>query len=188
MRRHIMNIAALAFAMVLLAACGTATLESTPTIGTGASDTPTTAQGEATMTTQPSYPKVGNASDYSWIAGRVTYTKIQGGCTYIITDQATIDASLATPNPNGTITGPIVGGAAQSDTSPPLRDITPQTGPPPTQPPGVKFVASGPGWDQTKTRDGDYVLLFGRLAGPGDVQEMCPGGTAYVVDRMELNP
>jgi hypothetical protein len=161
--------------LMLLTACGA-----------GPEATPTTAQGGPTMTTQPSYSKVGHAPDYSWIGGRVTFTKIQGGCTYIITDQSAIDAALATPPPGGGITGPVVSTAVRSDTSPPLRDITPQTGPPPTQPPGDRFVASGPGWDPSKTKDGDYVLLFGHLAGPGDAQEICPGGTGYVVDRMEV--
>jgi len=150
--------------------------------------TPTAGQGGTAMTATPAYPKVGTAPDYSWIAGRVTYTKIQGGCTYIITDQSAIDAALATPPTGNTITGPFVGTAVRSDTSLPLRDITPQTGPPPTQPPGDRFVASGPGWDPTKTKDGDYVLLFGHLAGPGDPQEICPGGTGYVVDRMVVGP
>ena len=141
------------------------------------------------MTTTPSYPKVGHAPDYSWIAGRVTFTKIQGGCTYIITDQSAIDAALATPDPNAGISGPIVSTAVKGDTSPPLTEITPQTGPMPTQPPGDRFVASGPGWDPNKTKDGDYVVLTGRLAGPGDAQEMCPGGTGYVADTMMMmNP
>ncbi len=173
MRRTI-SLLALVLALFTLTACGT---------GSGA--TPTTqSQGGPTMTI--SGPKVGNAPDYSWIAGRVTYTKIQGGCTYIITDQSAIDAAVATPPTGSTITGPFVGTAVSHDTSPPLRDITPQTGPPPTQPPGVRFVASGPGWDPSKVKDGDYVTLFGRLAGPGDAQEICPGGTGYVVDRMEI--
>lgn len=140
------------------------------------------------MTASSTYPKTGHAPDYSWIAGRVTFTKIQGGCIYIVTDAAAIQASQATPQASSTITGPIVGTAVRSDTSPPLRDITPQTGPQPTQPPGDRFVASGPGWDESKTKDGDYVVLFGRLAGQGDAQEMCPGGTGYVVDRMQMNP
>jgi len=148
--------------------------------------TATIRQGGTTMTATPDYPKAGNAPDYSWIAGRVTYTKIQGGCTYIVTDQSAIDAAVATPPSGSTITGPFVGTAVSHDTSPPLRDMTPQTGPPPTQPPGVRFVASGPGWDPTKVKDGDYVTLFGRLAGSGDAQEICQGGTGYVVDRMEI--
>jgi hypothetical protein len=153
-----------------------------------ASLTPDAGQGGTAVTSTRSFPKVGHAPDYNWIAGRVTYTKIQGGCTYIITDQSAIDAALA-PTPTGnTVTGPFVGTAVKGDTSPPLRDITPQAGPPPTQPPGDRFVASGPGWDPSKTKDGDYVLLFGRLAGPGDPQEICPGGTGYVVDRMAVIP
>lgn len=173
--RRIICFLALAFTILLLSACGA-----------GLDATPTQPQGGTNMTATPTYPKVGRAPDYSWIAGRVTYTKIQGGCTYIVTDQTAIDAALGTPQISGGISGPIVSTAVAGDISPPLRDITPQTGPPPTQPPGVRFVASGPGWDPTNTKDGDYVLLFGRLAGPGDPQEICPGGTGYVVDTMQI--
>src|SRR5438034_9172924 len=31
------------------------------------------------------YPKMGHAPDYSWVAGQVAFTRIQGGCTYIRT-------------------------------------------------------------------------------------------------------
>ena len=61
--RHIRSLSALVAAIFLLTACGA-----------GTEATPTTAQGGPTMTTQPSYPKVGHAPDYSWIAGRVTFT------------------------------------------------------------------------------------------------------------------
>jgi hypothetical protein len=183
--RRITSLLALVSIVFTLTACGAASQDAA---------VPTQSQGDSTVTTpptqptQPSYPRLGNAPDYSWIAGRVTFTRIQGGCIYVITDQAAIDAAIATPNPNSGISGPIVSTAVKNDTSPPLRDMTPQTGPMPTQPPGVRFLASGPGWDPNATKDGDYVLLFGRLAGPGDAQEMCPGGTGYVVDKMQLNP
>src|SRR4051794_13524143 len=32
------------------------------------------------------YPKRGHAPDYSWVAGQVAFTRIQGGCTYIQAD------------------------------------------------------------------------------------------------------
>jgi hypothetical protein len=141
------------------------------------------------MTTASNYPKTGHAPDYSWIAGRVTFTRIQGGCIYIYTDPALIQQVEATPQTSsGTVTGPIVGTAVNNDTSPPLRDITPDTSPPPTEPPGDRFVPSGPAWDANNYKDGDYVVLFGRLAGPGDATEMCPGGTAYIANTMQRNP
>jgi hypothetical protein len=146
-----------------------------------------TVGGNGTVST---FPKTGHAPDYSWIAGRVTFTKIQGGCVYIYTDPAEIvgyEVSL-TPAPQGVQTGVTVGTAVHSDTSPPLRDITPQTGPQATQPPGSRFVASGDGWDESKVKDGDYVVLFGRPARQGEPTEICPGGTAYVVDRWVANP
>jgi hypothetical protein len=132
-----------------------------------------------------SYPKMGHAPDYSWIAGQVQFTRIQGGCVYVRT------APIPTPNPaNQPSPGvPIVGTAVHSDTSPPLRDITPVVGPPTTpQPIGDSFVPNGPGWDEGKVKDGDYVVLLGRVAGPGDAYEMCPGGTPYIVDRVQSNP
>jgi hypothetical protein len=146
-----------------------------------------TVGGNGTVST---FPKAGHAPDYSWIAGRVTFTRIQGGCVYIYTDPAEIEGyelSL-TPAPEGVVSGVTVGTSAHSDTSPPLRDITPQTGAQATQPPGSRFVASGNGWDESKVKDGDYVVLFGRLARQGEPTEICPGGTAYVVDRWVVNP
>ena len=139
------------------------------------------------------YPRSGHAPDYSWIAGRVTFTKIQGGCVYIYTDQAEIQGYEAalTPAPgggSGGASGPTVGTAAHSDTSPPLRDITPQTAAQATQPPGTRFVPNGSAWNDSKVKDGDYVVLFGRPARQGEPTEICPGGTAYVVNSWKANP
>jgi hypothetical protein len=188
----------LAFALTLaLAACGTnqpgtsATptehLLPTATVPVQEQPTPDT-QGDATMTAPMSYPKTGHADDYSWVAGRVTFTRIQGGCIFIFIDPAEI-AAIESPGPTSTpgITGPTVGTAERSDTSPPLSEITPQVGPMPTQPPGTRFTPGGSGWDPAKYKDGDYVIMFGRLAGQGDTFEMCPGGTQYVVDSVRLN-
>jgi hypothetical protein len=141
--------------------------------------------------TSSGYPKTGHAPDYSWIAGRVTFTKIQSGCIYIYTDPADIQAfelSLTPPVNTPTISGPIVGTAVGGSTSPPLRDITPETGTQPTETPGTRFVPSGPAWDPNKVNDGDYVVLIGRLAGADDPKEVCPGGTHYVADQMLMNP
>jgi hypothetical protein len=138
------------------------------------------------------YPKAGHAPDYSWVAGRVTFTKIQGGCVYVYTDPAEIAESEAprTPATGGGQGVVEVGTAVHSDTSPPLRDITPGTGSQEqaTEPPSSRFVASGSGWDESKVKDGDYVVLFGRLARAGDPTEICPGGTGYVVDSWVANP
>lgn len=168
--------------LLTLAACGSA-IEATPQ--------PTTPTGtDPTMTSTSTYPKTGHAPDYSWVAGRVTLTKIQGGCIYIYTDPADIqsfETALTPQSSGGGITGPIVSTAEGGSTSPPLRDITPQTGPQPTEPPTSRFVPGG-AWEASKYKDGDYVVLLGRLAGPGDTQEICPGGTAYVVDSVIANP
>lgn len=135
--------------------------------------------------TQPgAYPKFGKAPDHSWIAGRVTFTEIQGGCTYLFAKE------VPTPVPEAAPTGMVVGTSVAHDTSPPLRDITPQ---PPgasqtSQPVGDVFVPNGPGWQAAQPKDGDMVVLFGRLLGPGDAREMCPGGTHYYVERVQANP
>lgn len=129
-----------------------------------------------------SYPRLGHAPDYSWIAGRVTVTRIQGGCTFIATEDIPTQAPQAQP------TGPIVGTAVAHDTSPPLRDITPVVGgSQQSGPVGPLFAPNGPGWDGAKVAKGDYVVLFGHIAGPGDSIEMCPGGTPYIADTMQLN-
>lgn len=139
-----------------------------------------------TPTSNSKYPKLGHASDYSWVAGWVSFTKIQGGCVYIRTDAA---PSTPGPAPTPGISGPFVGTAVQHDTSPPLRDMTPA---PPSMPtPDVStgvFVPGGTGWDPNKWKDGDYIVAFGHVAGPGDTIEMCPGGAQYVMDRVEANP
>ena len=154
--------------------------------------------GDATMTptdpansvpTEPpsppsAYPQFGKAPDLSWISGRVTFTKIQGGCVYIFAKE--VPTPVAQPAP----TGPVVGTSVANDTSPPLRDITPT--PPGTaqanQPVGDVFVPGGPGWDESQYKDGDMVVAFGRLLGPGDTRVMCPGGTHYYIERVQPNP
>ena len=185
--------------MLLLTACGadqqgsdaTPTADLLPTATVPVQEQPTAeAQGEPTMTltSHTGYPWMGHAPDYSWVAGRVTFTRIQSGCIYILIDPAEVQA-IESPGPTSTpgITGPIVGTAERSDTSPPLSEITPQVGPMPTEPPGTRFVPGGPGWDPQQYKDGDYVIMSGRLAGPGDAIEMCPGGTHYVADSVRLN-
>ena len=137
--------------------------------------------------TPGTYPKLGHAPDYSWIAGWVMPTMIQSGCVYINTL-----APPPTPGPSptgGGIVGPTVGTAERSDTSPPLRDITPvPPGSEPTEPPTGLFIPGGPGWDPMQWKEGDYVVAFGHLAGPGEPREMCPGGTQYIMDSVQANP
>ena len=41
------------------------------------------ANGGGGNPTPGAYPKQGHAPDYSWIAGKVQFTRIQGGCVYI---------------------------------------------------------------------------------------------------------
>ena len=86
------------------------------------------------------YPKMGHAPDYSWVAGQMAFTRIQGGCVYIRADN------------------------------------------------NEMFIPGGSGWDPTKVKNGDYVVVFGHVAGPDEPHEMCPGGRQYVIDRMMLNP
>jgi hypothetical protein len=193
------NLAALLVSIVALAGCGAAGTSTVPTQtgGNPAADqagaVPTTQPtGTATMGTQ-TYPKAGHAPDYSWIAGRVTFTKIQGGCVYILTgpDATQVDTGSGetTPSEGGTAGTPIVGTAVAHDTSPPLRDITPA--PPAAGPPNVqsdRFVPGGTGWDPSAVQDGDFVVAFGHPAGPGEPYEMCPGGRPYVIDKVMRNP
>lgn len=193
--RRFMPIMAALISLLAISACGPGTSVSTPepAAATPKVEAATATPGaEPTVTTSSSYPKIGHAPDYSWVAGRVTFTMIQGGCIYIYTDPAEIQAFEASLTPQPTtspaISGPFVSTAVGGSTSLPLRDITPEVGPPPTQPPTSRFVPSGPGWDQSKVKDGDYVVLIGRLAGQDDPREICPGGTHYVADKMLLNP
>lgn len=89
--------------------------------------------------TTGTYPKVGHATDYSWVAGQVAFTRIQGGCVYIVSGSES-------------------------------------------------FVPGGPGWDPSKVKNGDYVVIFGHIAGPDEPHEICPGGKQYMIDKMQLNP
>jgi hypothetical protein len=86
------------------------------------------------------YPKMGHAPDYTWVAGQVAFTRIQGGCVYIQADN------------------------------------------------NERFIPGGTGWDPSKVKHNDYVVIFGHIAGPDEPHEMCPGGRQYVIDRMQLNP
>ncbi|MBF6613641.1 MAG: hypothetical protein IVW55_10985 [Chloroflexi bacterium] len=175
----------LAFAM---AACSADNFP-TPTSGAGAGVTSTVIGGGATMTAQPqSYPKMGTAPDYSWIAGQVAFTRIQGGCVYIQTGATPAGAGDAAPTPAGP-GAVVVGTSVANDTSPPLRDITPVApSTAATQTSGSRFVPTGPGWDSSKVKNGDYVVAFGHVAGAGEPSVMCPGGTTYIVDSVQLHP
>ena len=178
--------------LVLLTGCGTQ--GDGGSAGQVPTDTPSPSAAAPTNTpdspapTPASYPKEGHAPDYSWIAGQVLFTRIQGGCVYVRTDEA---ADLPTPDPNaptGGVTGPTVGTAVKGDTSPPLSEITPI--PPgstvPRGAPGV-YVPGGAGWNESQVSDGDYVVLFGHVIRPGEPYEICPGGTPYIVDSMQVN-
>lgn len=146
----------------------------------------TTPVESAQATAGGSYPQYGKAPDLSWIAGRVVVTQIQGGCIYLHT------AEMGTPVPEAqaTGTGPVVGTSVANDTSPPLRDITPEAtvtaGT--NEPVGEVFVPSGPGWQAVQVRDGDMVVLFGRLLQEDEPREVCPGGTHFYVERVQANP
>lgn len=84
------------------------------------------------------YPKVGHAPDYSWVAGQVAFTRIQGGCVFVRADNES-------------------------------------------------FAPNGQGWDVAEVKQGDYVVIFGHIAAPGEPHEICPGGQPYIVDRMQMN-
>jgi hypothetical protein len=175
----------------LLSGCGPQANGGQP--GQSPTDTPPPSTAAPTDTPPPSastpasYPKLGHAPDYSWIAGQVLFTRIQSGCVYVRTDEA---ADLPTPDPNQPtgVTGPIVGTAVKGDTSPPLSEITPIL-PGSTVPqgaPGV-YVPGGTGWNESQVSDGDYIVLFGHVIRPGEPYEICPGGTPYIVDSMQIN-
>lgn len=153
-----------------------------------APDTPTPQAGGTV--TSSAYPKMGHAPDYSWVAGQVAFTRIQGGCIFILTAPAPTPAP-GSKTQSSTPIGPIVSTAVGHDVSPPLTSITPlPPSPPPVSTPaeGASFVPGGSGWDPSKVKDGDFVVVFGHLAGPNDPREMCPGGEPYIIDRLQLNP
>lgn len=85
------------------------------------------------------YPKDGHSPDYTWVAGQVAFTRIQGGCVFV---------------------------RAGSES----------------------FAPDGPGWDASRLKQGDYVVIFGHIAAPGEPHQLCPGGQPYIVDKMQLNP
>jgi hypothetical protein len=85
------------------------------------------------------YPKEGHAADYSWVAGQVAFTRIQGGCVFVREN-------------------------------------------------GESFAPEGMGWDSTKLKQGDYVVILGHIAGPDEPHQICPGGRPYIVERTVLNP
>jgi hypothetical protein len=50
------------------------------------------------------------------------------------------------------------------------------------------FLPVGPGWDPAKVKDGDFVVLYGRLATPADATGTGDRGRPYYVTKMELVP
>lgn len=199
MKHRIAGIAFLLVMGMLLTACGGSASpgpvtggstmtqsDSTPTAGSGAATPPSTPASSSTPPPSGTNPKMGHALDYSWIAGKVSFTKIQGSCIYIRTEEPPAAEAPPTPGPGGVVASTAVNGSL----SQPLRDITPsQPDKSANQGPiGPSFVPAGSGWDVSKVQDGDYVVLFGHLTGPGEPREMCPGGTPYMADSMELNP
>lgn len=202
MKHRILGIAFLLFAGMLLPSCGGSASpspvtgdptmtqsDSTPTPGSSAASPPSTPSTPASSSTPPpsgTYPKMGHAPDYSWIAGKVAITKIQSGCVYIRTEEPPDVETPPTPGPGGVVSSTAVNGSV----SQPLRDITPS--PPDNSasqgPKGPSFVPAGNGWDQSKVQDGEYVVLFGHPMGPNEPHEMCPGGTPYMTDSMQANP
>ena len=145
------------------------------------------------------YPKMGHALDYSWVAGRVSDVSLDRGGpgpvparpSYPPTIQAGPGPVFAPPRslpvtyPNGVT----VGTAERSDTSPPLSSITPR---PPTpecsQMAADAFMPTGPGWNTSGLHDGDYVIVFGHLALPGETGVIGDRGRPYIVDRLLANP
>src|SRR5438876_12325581 len=109
---------ALLLLVAIIAVFALAIMPGLMTAGTTNSQTGATATMAVTETPGASgaYPKRGHAPDYSWVAGQVAFTRIQGGCVYIRIGAET--GAKATPPPSGTITGPVVGTAVKSDTSP----------------------------------------------------------------------
>src|SRR4051812_38155350 len=152
------------------------------------------------VSTRPGiYPKTGHAPDYSWIAGRVSdVSALPGGPgplperpSYPPTVQTGPGPIYAPPRslpityPNGVT----VGTSDHSDTSPPLSSIVPVPPLPEcSQTAADTFQPTGPGWDNTRLHDGDYIVVFGHLARPGEPVPLGDRGRPYVVDLVQLNP
>ena len=51
------------------------------------------------------------------------------------------------------------------------------------------FLPAGQVWEREKSKlkDGDYVVVFGHLATPGEVTAMGDQGRLYVVDKLIIN-
>ena len=161
---------------------------------------PATATAPSTSSRPGVYPKTGAAPDYSWVAGSVADLGTRSGPgpermgpTFpptVHTGPGPIFApppSLPTTYPNGVT----VGTAARSDTSPPLASI------PPSQPVPAcsamtadSFMPIGPVWEREKAKlkDGDFVVIFGHLASPGETSAPTGDrGRPYIVDRVVAN-
>jgi hypothetical protein len=88
------------------------------------------------------YPRFGHAADFSWIAGQVSITRIQGGCVFLNYGDNT----------------------------------------------NVQPI--GDGWAAAQNaglvQQGQFVVVFGHMAGPNEPRPMCPS-PAYVIDRAMAN-
>lgn len=153
------------------------------------------AQG-APLPTAGQHHSLGHAADYSWIAGRVKMDNFPGESrgpsrpSYpprVLIASGLAPNVVADPMPTPLPNGVIVGHATHSDVSPPLRDIQPRPPIPAcSAQAGYTFVPMGRGWDPSRVKDGDYVVLHGHLASPSEVPNPGELGRAYVVDRMEI--
>lgn len=147
------------------------------------------------------YPKTGSAPDYSWVVGSVTDVSQWTG-PGPMPMRPTLPPSIhagpgpifAPPPPEAMpITYPngvTVGRAVKGDVSPPLSSIQAQPASPPCSAIAADvFLPTGPVWEREKSKlkDGDYVVVFGHLATPGEVSALGDQGRPYVVDKLIVN-
>ena len=100
---------ALVGAGLLLAGCSpangaaspTAAPEPTPTTPPPPPPSPSPAAPTGTAGSNAPYPAFGHAPDFSWIAGQVDVTRIQGGCTYIRYDPGSTGGDQVFPDGDG---------------------------------------------------------------------------------------
>ncbi len=147
------------------------------------------------------YPKTGYAPDFSWVAGSVADVSPRTG-PGPLPMRPTLPPSIhagpgpvfAPPPPEAMpITYPngvTVGRAVKGDVSPPLSSMSSLPGSPLCSAMAADvFLPTGPVWERerSKLKDGDYVVVFGHLATPGEVSTLGDQGRPYVVDKLIVN-
>lgn len=148
------------------------------------------------------YPKTGYAPDYSWVAGKLSDMSLASVGPGPQPMRPTMPPSIhagpgpifAPPPPEAMpVTYPngvTVGRAVRGDISPPLSSMPAVPATPACSAMAADvFLPSGPIWEKEKSKlkDGNFIVVFGHVATPGEASGSGDQGRPYIVDKVIVN-